>query len=158
MKNEFREKLYEEAYRNDWVPKFLAVATSIAESLEKLANPPQTIDPALFFDWPLHDIPSEKWLVNQIPVLATSHMTQADDAELHELFTLDDPRIGLIEGGWLLYIAGDRVDNRIGTTHGGAHLSNELCSIIDEAASLNANYIRFDKDGPVSVRYPTFDW
>ena len=83
--------------------------------------------------------------------ISTGHMTKADNEALEE-YEAVVPSYELKEYGWLVYV-GEIDDNWPDHV-----MSEEFRRIMREAAELDCDYVRFDRDGREYPGLPSFDW
>ena len=156
----FRTRMGQQFYDVS-VPGIQRALESIAESLEKVANPVQTIHIPENLEYAavdpggaLADVFADNWTINRVPVVSTAHITAADDQALRNAYDSPDPWVSEVEGGWLIFLGGEHFDSEFWERT----LSPEAADILLAASVSGAQYIRFDKDGPVYHRFPTFEW
>ena len=98
-------------------------------------------------------------------VLSASHMTDKDNTQLHiqEAGSYVDPVKGFhkvdrtilfasYDVGWFVWVDNDLCDN------GSDAFSDAFIGVLRFAKDRGCNWVRFDRDGPVTEQLDKFDW
>jgi hypothetical protein len=113
---------------------------SIAESLEKIANPPI----------------KEEWETDHIPVLSLAHIQDVDEAALAQFAKDHTHNVAAYEYGYFVYIGGENFALCSDVLR--AKLSYETVYLFAHWAELGHDYIRLDRDASEHPQFKTFDW
>ena len=130
------------------VPSIVTGLTSIATSLDKLANPPVEIV--------VPDGHFSLWEVDKVPCFSTAHMTVDDDDQFTRWAAAQEHLVATYHFGYVVWTGGeDYEDNR---TFFEEKLSSAVCHLLETCAAQGANYVRFDGDGPKHSEFTIHDW
>lgn len=96
--------------------------------------------------------------IERMLVLSTSHIKRTTATLLRRDHALADARYSGGFSGHMAYAEGHLLSTSWQPRMLDEDVPSELQHLLDYAKSIGCSYLRLDSDGPVSPRFPTFDW